>query len=371
MIGIPTLLSYRSRFAWTRCRAIPAVTAWAVTLALLLQPVALLAQGTQPQTQSPSPQAPAVTPAEPAASSGTPAGSASGPLAEPSAPPMNLQAPPDGGVPASTDSGNQAQPGAVSDPAAATLPADAPPQEAADVGPAPTMGHAALPRDLSPWGMFVAADIVVQSIMVGLALASLVTWTVWLAKTVELAAAKRRVRRGVSSLQQARSLADVDRRFEGSKDVVARLVRTASAEVALSPNSSSDALKERVSWLLHRIEVAAGRRITRGMGMLASIGAIAPFVGLFGTVWGIMNSFIGISNAQTTNLAVVAPGIAEALLATALGLAAAIPAVVIYNMFTRSVGGYRILVADASALVMRLVSRDSEGIATPLARAAE
>jgi biopolymer transport protein ExbB len=98
--------------------------------------------------------------------------------------------------------------------------------------------------------------------------------------------------------------------------------------------------------------------MTRGTGLLATIGATAPFVGLFGTVWGIMNSFIGISKAQTTNLAVVAPGIAEALLATAIGLVAAIPAVVVYNAFARSITGYRALLADASAEVLRLVSRD-------------
>ena len=102
-----------------------------------------------------------------------------------------------------------------------------------------------------------------------------------------------------------------------------------------------DGIKERIASRLERIEAAAARRITRGTGVLATIGATAPFVGLFGTVWGIMNSFIGISKSQTTNLAVVAPGIAEALLATALGLAAAIPAVVIYNMFSRSIAAYR------------------------------
>jgi biopolymer transport protein ExbB len=99
-------------------------------------------------------------------------------------------------------------------------------------------------------------------------------------------------------------------------------------------------------------------RILRGTGVLATIGATAPFVGLFGTVWGIMNSFIGISKSHTTNLAVVAPGIAEALLATAFGLAAAIPAVVIYNIFARSIAGYRALLGDAAAEVLRLVSRD-------------
>ena len=96
----------------------------------------------------------------------------------------------------------------------------------------------------------------------------------------------------------------------------------------------------------------------RGTGILATTGSIAPFVGLFGTVWGIMNAFIGISEAHTTNLAVVAPGIAEALLATAIGLVAAIPAVVIYNIFSRSIAAYRLLLADTAAGTERLVSRD-------------
>src|SRR5205085_12547457 len=101
-------------------------------------------------------------------------------------------------------------------------------------------------------------------------------------------------------------------------------------------------------------------KISRGIGILATIGATAPFVGLFGTVWGIMNSFIGISESHTTNLAVVAPGIAEALLATAMGLVAAIPAVVIYNHLVREIGGYRALLTDASAQVLLLVSRQRE-----------
>jgi biopolymer transport protein ExbB len=119
-----------------------------------------------------------------------------------------------------------------------------------------------------------------------------------------------------------------------------------------------DGIKERVTSRLERLEARFGRRIARGTGVLATIGATAPFVGLFGTVWGIMNSFIGISKSHTTNLAVVAPGIAEALLATALGLAAAIPAVVIYNVFARSIAGHRALLGDAAAEVLRLVSRD-------------
>jgi biopolymer transport protein ExbB len=117
-------------------------------------------------------------------------------------------------------------------------------------------------------------------------------------------------------------------------------------------------IKERVGSRIERIEADGARRIARGTGILATIGATAPFVGLFGTVWGIMNSFIGISKSHTTNLAVVAPGIAEALLATAFGLAAAIPAVVIYNLFSRQIAGYRALAGDAAAELMRLFSRD-------------
>ena len=113
------------------------------------------------------------------------------------------------------------------------------------------------------------------------------------------------------------------------------------------------------------------RQIARGTGVLATIGATAPFVGLFGTVWGIMNAFIGISESHTTSLAVVAPGIAEALLATALGLVAAIPAVVIYNHLVRGIANYRALLGDASAQLMLLVSRQRDHREFRLSRAAE
>src|SRR2546423_2150651 len=112
-------------------------------------------------------------------------------------------------------------------------------------------------------------------------------------------------------------------------------------------------------------------QVPGGPKHLATIGATAPFVGLFGTVWGIMNSFIGISESHTTNLAVVAPGIAEALLATALGLVAAIPAVVIYNHLARVISGYRTLLGDASAQLLLMVSRGCTDRVAPLSRAAE
>jgi len=238
----------------------------------------------------------------------------------------------------------------------------------------PAINAGLLPQDLSPWGMFLNADLVVKAVIVGLAFASLVTWTVWLAKTLELYGAKRRARAGVRRLREARMLAEAGRAMHGGRGVVARLVAAAGDEVGLSANLPGDGLKERIVWRLERIEAAAARTISRGTGVLATIGATAPFIGLFGTVWGIMNSFIGISKAHTTNLAVVAPGIAEALLATAFGLVAAIPAVVIYNVFARSIAGYRATLADASAEVMRLVSRDFDRDKTqkfPLAQAAE
>jgi biopolymer transport protein ExbB len=251
----------------------------------------------------------------------------------------------------------------VQPPAASGSSAEAPAPHAA---PSVSIGNAALPRDLSPWGMFLGADIVVKVVMVGLVFASLVTWTVWLAKNFEMWRAMRRGRTALTMLNEARSLAEANTRFAAAKsDTVARLLRTAVQEVQASPHPDPEALKERISWLLERVEASASRRIGRGMGILATIGATGPFVGLFGTVWGIMNSFIGISNAHTTNLAVVAPGIAEALLATALGLFAAIPAVVIYNVFTRQIGGYRAMLGDGSALVMRLLSRDCERALSP------
>ena len=228
-----------------------------------------------------------------------------------------------------------------------------------------------LPHNLSPWGMFMSADIVVKAVMVGLAFASLITWTVWLAKTLELFAARLRAQRAVGRIVRAQTLDDAAEALGDGRYPAALLVQAARQEVALSrdalDHAGGDGVKERVASRLARIEAQASRRMTRGTGLLATIGSTAPFVGLSGTVWGIMNAFIGISEAQTTNLAVVAPGIAEALLATAIGLVAAIPAVVIYNVFARAIAGYRLVLADAAAGVERLVSRDLDYRAVPVA----
>ena len=238
-------------------------------------------------------------------------------------------------------------------PAAAIASSPVPPRAADATGAGGT-----LPDALSPWGMFMHADLVVKAVIIGLTLASVATWTVLLVKTIQLGAAKRDARRALGILLSAPSLLDAARHFAGQRKAVALLLATAEDEVDRSRGLPAEGIKERVAWQLERIEVATGHRIGRGMGILATVGAIAPFVGLFGTVWGIMNSFIGISRAHTTNLAIVAPGIAEALLATAFGLAAAIPAVVIYNAFARSTGGYRSVLSDAAVAILRLLSRD-------------
>jgi biopolymer transport protein ExbB len=230
---------------------------------------------------------------------------------------------------------------------------------------------AELPQNLSPWGMFLHADVIVKAVMMGLAFASLVTWTVWLAKSIELFGARADVRRGLRVLADSATLAQAHEQLRDGDGAVNNLMQAAASEIRFSANLRAEGLKERIAWQLERIEMAAGRKISRGTGVLATIGATAPFVGLFGTVWGIMDSFIGISKAHTTNLAVVAPGIAEALLATALGLVAAIPAVMIYNVLARSTTHYRALIGDAAALVMKLVSRDLDRAKLPLSQAAE
>jgi biopolymer transport protein ExbB len=228
-------------------------------------------------------------------------------------------------------------------------------------------------RELSPWSMFLSADIVVKAVMIGLAFASLVTWTAFIAKTIELALVKRKLRAALNAITEATSLAEAQRALGSRRSILSFLLSVAMREARLSAGISSDSgIKERAASSFAEILRAESRRIRLGMGVLATIGATSPFIGLFGTVWGIMNSFIGISKSQTTNLAVVAPGIAEALLATAIGLVAAIPAVIIYNHFSRVTKGYLELVSRASGAAARLLSREldrSHGSA--LTRAAE
>jgi biopolymer transport protein ExbB len=228
-------------------------------------------------------------------------------------------------------------------------------------------------RELSPWSMFLSASLVAQAIMAGLAFASLITWTVFVAKFLELLVAKRRLAAALRAAGNARTLGDSLSALRSDKSVMRTFVATAINEARLSTDIDNETgIKERAASSFSEITRAESRRVRFGMGVLATIAATSPFIGLFGTVWGIMNSFIGISKSQTTNLAVVAPGIAEALLATAIGLFAAIPAVIIYNHFSRVTKGYLELVNRAAGAAGRQLSRDLDRVrAAPMRRAAE
>jgi len=236
-------------------------------------------------------------------------------------------------------------------PAATAVSTTAKPDGAAAVAPAM--------KELSPWVMFMSADVIVKAVMIGLAFASLMTWTVFIAKSIELSVASAKLRSALKKISETRSLAEAQMALGAKEGILPSFLAAALREARMSAGLSSDAgIKERAASSFSEIVRAEARRIRIGMGVLATIGSTSPFVGLFGTVWGIMNSFIGISKSQTTNLAVVAPGIAEALLATAIGLVAAIPAVIIYNHFSRVTKGYLELVSRASGAAARLLSRD-------------
>ena len=215
------------------------------------------------------------------------------------------------------------------------------------------------PISFSPWDMFLNAGPVVRCVMTLLAAASLLTWTIFIAKSVELLRVRMKLAKAEQTLEQANTL-DLGEEGTRQNGIAHTLVMAAETERKRSADipDDSEGLKERIVLHLERLEAAEGRRLLRGTGVLATIGATSPFIGLFGTVWGIMTSFTGIAASKATSLAVVAPGIAEALLATALGLVAAIPAVVIYNHLARQTASCRAQVADLTALVMRLVSRD-------------
>jgi biopolymer transport protein ExbB len=207
--------------------------------------------------------------------------------------------------------------------------------------------------------MFLAADILVKGVMIGLMLASLATWTIFAAKTIEMSVARRGLGKALALVERAKSLSEAKIATGSRAGLLPGLVAAALEEMDLAVFGAARAgIKERAESRFADLVRAEIQAMRRGMGLLATIGATAPFIGLFGTVWGIMNSFIGIAKAQTTNLAVVAPGIAEALLATATGLVAAIPAVIIYNHFSRATRRYQLLVGRAASATGRLLSRD-------------
>ncbi|WP_430642349.1 tonB-system energizer ExbB [Bradyrhizobium aeschynomenes] len=247
---------------------------------------------------------------------------------------------------------------AVTDAAAADKAKDQAEKPAQSASPGGAQAASHVPHDLSPWSMFLAADILVKSVMMGLALASLATWTVLIAKTIEFGMLRRRLTGALRKVDDVRWLSEAKLALGSRQSVLTTLIDAAMHEIRMSSELPPHGVNERAASSFAEIVRAEGRRCRTGMGLLATIGSISPFVGLFGTVWGIMNSFIGISKSQTTNLAVVAPGIAEALLATAIGLVAAIPAVIIYNHFTRVTKGYMELVNRSSGATARMLSRD-------------
>lgn len=238
------------------------------------------------------------------------------------------------------------------------------------------------PPDLTVIGLFLQADIIVKVVILILAVASFWTWAIIFDKAIRIRRLTAQARQFEETFWSGGSLEELfDRISNRPPDPMASVFvaamrewRRSAAKGLLATDQLRAGLQDRIERVM---DITLGREmehLERHLIYLASVGSSAPFIGLFGTVWGIMNSFIGISKAQTTNLAVVAPGIAEALLATAIGLFAAIPAVIIYNQFARWIGGYKGLLGDASAEVLRLVSRDLDrGDATEnrFARAAE
>lgn len=203
-------------------------------------------------------------------------------------------------------------------------------------------------HDLSMWGLFMMADPIVKAVMLALIIASIWSWAIVFQKKGMLSRLNRRATRFEDTFWSGEALDKIYERVRNSKQDPLLTTFSAGMEEwqagvsgGMPSNASMQAsLRQRVE---RAMSVTIGRemnRLERGMTFLASVGSTAPFIGLFGTVWGIMNSFASIASTNNTSLAVVAPGISEALFATALGLVAAIPAVVAYNVFSTGLNRY-------------------------------
>jgi biopolymer transport protein ExbB len=235
---------------------------------------------------------------------------------------------------------------------------------AADAAAPPTIKNAG---KLNVGTMFADANIVVKVIMIGLVLASVLSWTILVTKLLEFRALNRTSDSFMEAFRGAKSVNDMSRialseEFDGNP--LADMAAAAAQEIELSRQAGLSITGEHRDNTIHRAQSAVGavqaalaRRLSGGMQYLASVGSNGPFIGLFGTVYGIMNSFIGIANTNTTNLAVVAPGIAEALLATGMGLFAAIPSVVFYNYFQTQITAYGSRTEGFVAELMNAISR--------------
>ena len=221
--------------------------------------------------------------------------------------------------------------------------------------------------DLSPVGMFLNATPVPKTVMAGLLIASLFSWTILIIKLINMNSLNRQTGKFLEAFRDARSITDMNRvatseEFEGNP--FADMAAAASNEVELSRQAGLSIMGEhrgstisRASAAVSGVQATLAKRLSGGMQFLASVGSSGPFIGLFGTVYGIMNSFIGIAKTNTTNLAVVAPGIAEALLATGIGLFAAIPSVIFYNFFQTQIAGYGTRTEGFIVELMNAISR--------------
>ena len=221
--------------------------------------------------------------------------------------------------------------------------------------------------DITPISMFMEATVVVKVVMAGLMLASILSWTLLLIKLFEFGALNRKTDNFLENFRGARTIADMravstQEEFDGNP--LADMAAAATEEVELSRQAGLsvtgdhlDSAVGRASAAVSAVQAGLALRLSGGQQFLASVGSIGPFVGLFGTVYGIMNSFIGIAQSNTTNLAVVAPGIAEALLATGIGLFAAIPAVVFYNYFNTRIAAYGTRADGFAAELLNGISR--------------
>ena len=239
-------------------------------------------------------------------------------------------------------------PAAATAPAAADNSAAAPADASANAENLKVGGSAN--GKLTPIVMFEQADLVVKIVMIGLLACSILSWTLLVIKLVEFGSLRKTSDQFLESFRGAKSINEMGRIAESEDfagNPMADMAAAAASEVELSRQAGLHVAGEHRDSTITRAQTAIGavqsslaRRLSGGMQFLASVGANAPFIGLFGTVYGIMNSFIGIANTNTTNLAVVAPGIAQALLATGIGLFAAIPSVVFYNYFQTQITGY-------------------------------
>nr|WP_301538914.1 tonB-system energizer ExbB [Pseudogemmobacter hezensis] len=265
----------------------------------------------------------------------------------------------DGAATGTATPAETATPGAAAVPGA--TPAAAGPEAGAETGAA-----APLPvHSVELESLFWDAHIIVQAVMVGLAIAAFVALVILIQKLFEFAFAFAAMRKTARLLASSSDLHAVAAAVADRKGPSVDMIRAADEELRLAEIEPEliPGVRERTDSAMSRIEAGAAARLRAGTGILASIGSLSPFIGLFGTVFGIMNSFLAIAQSNTTNLAVVAPGIAEALLATAIGLAAAIPAVMIFNICTRRLAKYRLQLGDVAAATARLQSRSLDRLA--------